>query len=206
MEDIVKEINKKKIFYRYSNGGVTFSGREPTYQLEALKELTTSFYDKGYNLAMETSGYFNFGKVKDVLEKLDLIFIDMKHFDPELHKKFTGKDNKIILQNLEKIGELGIDTVVRIPLIENVNTSEKNITQTARFVAKNFKNPKIELLPYHEYGLSKYEALFLQFPSKDYERPTDVKIEFLKRLIEENGVEIVSFKWRYNLKDYKTEN
>lgn len=194
VEDIIQEIQKQKIFYRFSNGGVTFSGGEPTYQLEALKELTRILYDKGYNLAIETSGYFNFERIKNTLKMLDLIFIDIKHFNSESHKKFTGKDNKIILENLEKIGEIGIDTVVRIPLIENVNATEKNIIQTAKFVAKNFENPKIELLPYHEYGLGKYEALFLNTPSGEYGRPKDDKIESLSRLIEENGVKVVSYK------------
>ena len=152
-----------------------------------------NLYDKAVNMAIETSGYFEFDEVKDILEKLDLIFIDIKHMDEVQHKYFTGKSNEKILSNIKRINELKVPVVVRIPVIIGVNAHEDNIITTARFVKENIKNPKIELLPYHNFGDEKYEALGLQKPSRDFKRPADEILTELKCLIEAEGVETVSY-------------
>lgn len=194
VDEILNIILRQEIFYRYSNGGVTFSGGEATLQRDILRELIHKLYDKAINLAIETSGYFEFDEVADILKKLDLIFIDLKHMDDVKHKMFTGVSNERILNNIRKLNEVNDNVVVRIPLIEGVNADEENIVETARFVKTAVANPKIELLPYHNFGDEKYEALGIEKPSRDFKRPSDEKIQRLKKLIESENVEVVSYK------------
>lgn len=99
IDELLEVIEKQKLLYRFSGGGVTFSGGEPTLQKDILRELTYKLYDKAIDLAIETSGFFDFDEMKDVLEKLNLIFIDLKHMDDDQHKYFTGVSNKKILNN-----------------------------------------------------------------------------------------------------------
>lgn len=106
-EDILKELRRQAIFYRNSGGGVTFSGGEATAQPEFLREMVDELYDEGFSLAIETCGQFDFEKLRPVLEKMDLIFMDLKHIDPEQHRKFTGVDNAVILENIRRTSQLG---------------------------------------------------------------------------------------------------
>lgn len=194
IDDMLGVLERQEIFYRYSGGGVTFSGGEATLQQEILRILVNNLYDRAVNLAIETSGYFEFEEVCDILKKLDLIFIDIKHMDDSKHKKFTGASNIKILSNIERLNELNVDVVVRIPVIVGVNSEIKNIIETAKFVKANIKNPKIELLPYHNLGDEKYEALGIEKPSGEFRSPSNDLLNELKNLIKAEGVDIVSFK------------
>lgn len=194
IEEILDIIEKQRIFYRYSGGGVTFSGGEATLQQDVLRELVYRLHDKAIDLALETSGYFEFNEVRDILEKLDLIFIDIKHMDDEKHKYFTGSGNKRILRNIQLLNELDIPMVVRIPLIEGVNSDENNIRKTAEFVKMNIKGPKVELLPYHSFGDIKYEILGIEKPSREFKAPSNDELKRLKKIIEDEGVQVVSYK------------
>ena len=194
LDDVLKIIGRQRIFYKNSGGGVTFSGGEATMQLSALRYLVNSLYDQGINLAIESSGYFDFEEVKDVLLKMDLIFLDIKHMDKDKHIKYTGVNNKLILENIAKIGKLNIPVVIRIPLILDVNADKENIINTAKFVKKNIKNPKIEFLPYHSFGNEKYEALGMKKLPEEFSAPTLEILKELEGLVESEGVEIVNYK------------
>lgn len=193
-EQMLKIIEKQMIFYRYSGGGVTFSGGEATLQSDMLRDLVYKLYDKAIDLVMETSGYFNFDDVKDILEKLNLIFIDIKHMDSNKHKFYTGVGNEKILRNISRLNELKVPVVVRIPVIEGVNSDLENIRKTAKFVKDNIDVPKLELLPYHLFGDSKYEAIGLEKPSRQFKTPSQEYIKELFKIIKNEGVEVVSYK------------
>lgn len=194
VEQLLRIIERQEIFYRYSGGGVTFSGGEATLQQHMLRELVNRLYDRGINLAIETSGYFEFEEVMDILKKLDLIFIDLKHMDDMKHRKFTGVSNEKILNNIKMLNEVNDNVVVRVPLIVGVNADKENIIKTAKYVKDSVKNPKLELLPYHSLGDEKYEALGFEKPSRDFIRPSAELIKELNQLIQSEGVEVVSYK------------
>lgn len=193
-EEILDLLEKQYIFYRYSGGGVTFSGGEATCQADILRELVYKLYDDAINLAIETSGYFNFEELEDILKKLDLIFVDIKHMNSEKHKRYTGVPNKRILDNIKSIGKIDTEIVIRIPLIKGFNADIENISKTAKFVSKYIKNPKIELLPYHSFGEKKYKDLGLKEPEDYFETPMREEIEKLYSIIEDMGVNIIEYK------------
>lgn len=194
LEEIKEEIVRYTIFYRYSNGGITYSGGEPTMQLDLLRAMTETFYNMGIHQAIETCGYFNWNDVHDIFEKLDFIFIDIKHMDGIKHRELTGKDNGRILDNIKEIGKLNKTVVIRIPLIKGINDSDKNIKETAEFVRENVPGGMIEILPYHNYGSYKYDALGLSSFKNVFETPDKESIEYLKDLIKSIGVMITEYK------------
>lgn len=194
LEDVLSEIRKNMIFYRYSNGGITYSGGEPTFQRDFLRSMVDTFYNMGIHQAIETCGYFNWEDVEDIFKKLDFVFVDIKIMDGKRHKELTGVDNEKILNNIKKLGKLNIDLVVRIPLIKDVNDSIDNIRKTASFVSENIANGKIEILPYHSLGNYKYDKLGLSRFKNTFETPSKEEIATIEKIIEEYGVEIVSYK------------
>ncbi|WP_455543354.1 glycyl-radical enzyme activating protein [Intestinibacter sp.] len=193
-DEVIKEIEKDFIFFLSSGGGVTFSGGEPTYQLEFLRELVYFFYKKGIYTAIETCALFDFEKCKDVFEKLDHIFVDIKNMDDDKHKEYTGISNKKILENIKKMATLNKSMVIRVPVIPGFNDSIENIEETAKFVKENVGNPKIELLPYHMLGLDKYKALGLFDYIYKFKVPTKEKMTLLENAVKNCGVEVIRYK------------
>lgn len=194
VEEIVKEVEKDFIFFFESNGGVTFSGGEPTLQIDFLRELVDAFYNKGINMAIETCGYFEWDKVKDVFEKIDHIFVDIKSMDDNVHKAYTGVSNKIILENICRLSKLNKSMVIRVPIISGVNDSEENIRDTALFVKQNVLDGKMELLPYHKFGLDKYKALGLEDYMYEFDEICNSHMLKLKEIVELTGVKIIEYK------------
>lgn len=193
-DEVIKYIEKDLVFFLNSNGGVTFSGGEPTYQLEFLRELVCHFYNKGIHITIETCGLFNFEKCKDILEKIDHIFVDIKHMDNKKHKEYTCSSNELILENIKKMSELNKSMVIRIPVIPGFNDSIKNIKDTANFVKETLINPKIELLPYHMFGIDKYKDLGLEEFIYKYEVPSTNRMNILEEIVKSCHVEVVKYR------------
>ena len=195
-DDIIREIHKHRLFYAYSGGGVTFSGGEATSQPDLLDYLSHELYDMGYDLAIESCGCFDLEQVRPSLERMEMIFMDLKHMDPDVHLRYTGVSNEKILENICKLGTLknhpGI--VIRIPVIGGVNNSEENISASAAFVHEHLPLARMELLPYHRLGAVKYEALGIPFGRDDFYTPDTEEMNRLRQLVTEQGVELADYR------------
>lgn len=194
VQDLVDRVMKDSIYFRQSGGGVTFSGGEPTFQKSFLRSLVNKFYDLGIDMAIESCGYFNWEDTKDIFEKLDFIFMDMKIFDREKHIEYTGMDNELIHENIKNIGKLGKPVVIRVPLMEGVNADDENILKVAAFVKENVPVGKIEVLPYHNFGSYKYDALGKIECRTEFETPTAQRVKEIEDLIRLSGVEVADYK------------
>lgn len=191
--EVLDVIERQRIFHRFSGGGVTFSGGEATVQHGFLDALSQRLYDRGVSMALETSGYFDFECVKGILGRMDLIFVDLKHMDDGMHMAHTGVCNKVIKDNMERLNRLGVQVVVRIPVIVGVNADFNNIRASARFVKDTFDDPKIELLPYHRLGDGKYHGLGLDEPSELFGVPDGSLLAELREIVEAEGVTCVRY-------------
>jgi len=146
-------------FYNQSGGGITCSGGEPLKQADFLAGFLSLCKVKGLHTAVDTSGYANWQDYEKILTFTDIFYYDIKHMDPVQHKELTGKDNRLILENLQKLSETGAAVEVRIPVIPGLNDDDENIQQTADFL-KNIKTLKlVRPLPYHALSKSKYTSL-----------------------------------------------
>lgn len=190
LQDVMKEVDKDRIFYEDSGGGVTFSGGEPLMQPEFLEALVEGCLKKNIPVTVDTCGYASSDIIDKIGEKVPLFLYDLKIIDEERHKMYTGTSNKIILKNLRALTMKGKDIVVRIPLIEGINDDEENIRQTAEFLLslKGVKN--IHLLPFHKGGLEKYRRLRRKPPSSAFQPTSPEKTERIKRMLEGFGFSV----------------
>ena len=192
VEDVMKVVNRDAVFYRESGGGVTFSGGEPFAQPEFLRQLVASCNRLGIDTAVETCGFYDWSQVKDIFEHLDCVFIDIKHMDDAVHQHWTGVSNRGILENIIQISRIQPKTIVRVPLIEEVNADEHNIREMCEFLRQNTHVKGVELLPYHDFGESKFHAAGVVCHS--FTTPNDDKISELKQIIADYGIRIFDFK------------
>ena len=179
-EELYKEIEKDKVFYSIQGGGgVTFSGGEPLAHAGELTKIAKLCRKRGIDVAIESCGMGNYEEFKEALPYINNIFLDIKHMDTNVHKKFTGAGNELILSNIKKIASHGINITVRTPVIPGINDSEKNITDTARFIKDIPQITAYELLPYHKFGVNKYTALGRPYELNDIEPPEDNEMRAL---------------------------
>lgn len=173
--DLMTELDKDRVFYDESGGGVTFSGGEPLApkrNADFLVSCLEACRDKGYHLTVDTSGFAPRDTILSVALLTDLFLFDLKHMDDERHREYVGVSNGPILENLEALNKLGSNVWIRVPLIPGVNDDQKNLDATAAFVA-SLDNPyPVHLLPYHKVGGDKYRRLGTDYPMQELEPPT----------------------------------
>ncbi len=189
VDALLREIEKDRVFYEKSDGGVTLSGGEVLAQdLDYLKELLTKLHTLGYRVNIDTSGYASFSVIKQILPYVDTFLYDIKLMDPELHIKYTGVGNSLILENLKKLSMEGAGIWIRIPVIGGVNASAENMEQTAGFLAEEKISLKqINLLPYHNTGSSKYKRLQWEYPGGSFGTPSDTELKEYAALFRRYG-------------------
>ena len=134
VSEVVDEVIKDKMFYKDSQGGVTFSGGEPTMQYEFLTELLTSCKLENIHTAIETNLFFSEDKIKELDDSVDLIICDLKILDNRKHILYTGVDNSLILRNINEIVKRSKPLIIRIPLINGVNNDDNDIGDFINFL------------------------------------------------------------------------
>jgi len=164
LEEIFQKIQSQQSAWRL-NGGVTVSGGEPLLQAEFVAAFLKKCKGKGIHTAIETTGFASWEKMDQVAKWCNLIFYDVKMIDAERHKKYTGVDNSIILENLKKLSRFypEIELIVRTPIIPGINNDEKSILDIANLLQTITNLKDYELLPYHGYGSSKYKQLGMNY-------------------------------------------
>ncbi len=170
--EILELVLRDRPFYAKSGGGVTFSGGEPLLQPVLLLELLQKCRALNLHTAVDTAGNVPFESLSAVQPYTNLFLYDIKAFDPALHRRLTGVDNARILQNLRRLGQLGARLWVRLPYVANLNNDRTEIKAIAALLKDIPAVEKVELLPYHAYGESKYEYLGIARIAAQLSAPT----------------------------------
>ena len=187
VDQVLDEVEKDASIYRSSGGGMTLSGGEVMLQPDFSAALLKGAHDRGINTAIETACNAPWANLEKVLPHVDTMLHDHKLTIPERHKKWTGVSNERILANFKKAYETfpNIDFIARTPLIPGVNADEEHIRAVLAFI-RPYKNViDYELLPYHRFGLGKYESLGVVYELDDYKTPSDELVQQLQAIIDE---------------------
>jgi pyruvate formate lyase activating enzyme len=148
--EVVDMLEKDRVFFDASGGGVTFSGGEPLAQPEFLRGCLRECRRRGLHTTVDTCGLVPRETLLEVAELADLVLYDLKHMDPGRHRAQTGAGNRIILDNLCALSESGEEVWVRIPLIPGFNDDPANIEATGAFLESLPRPHRVFVLPYHD--------------------------------------------------------
>ena len=187
-DEVVEEVEKDRLFYSNSNGGVSVSGGEPLYQWEFTREILRKCKEKAIHTAIDTSGYAPWSNLDQVLDYVDLVLFDIKHMDYLAHIQGTGVSNELILDNVRRAAKK-TRLWLRIPLIPDYNDSTSNIRQISE-LAIELKVEQVSLMPYHCWGVQKYKKLGREYLMGDRPIPTDEQVEGVKKVIESYGIKV----------------
>ncbi|WP_434310621.1 glycyl-radical enzyme activating protein [Hominifimenecus sp. rT4P-3] len=189
-EEVMREAAKDWRFYKTSGGGITFSGGEPLAQADFVMEMMEIAKEKNISMAMETSGYADWEKAKPIFSQLDVLLYDIKLIDEEKHRQYTGVSNQKILDNLRQVSaDLSVPIWIRMPLIAGVNDSEQEVDRRIEYL-HTLARPveRVELLPYHDLGLSKLASLSWSTERMEtFTPPSGERLEQIKACYENAG-------------------
>lgn len=184
---VMADIEKDRIFYDESGGGVTFSGGEPLFQAAFLKALLTACREREIHTAVDTSGYALPEVFSEILAAADLFLYDLKVMDPARHLDLTGVSNRWILENLKTLAASGKPTVLRFPVIPGMTDAPENIASVAAFVRDLKTIREVSILPYHRTAEGKYRKLGVAEKMTGIETPGPAEIERIKGQFESTG-------------------
>ncbi len=182
-------VKRDKTFYDNSGGGVTVSGGEPLLWATFVRELFELSHQELISTCIETCGLADPEALLEVIPVTDHFLFDLKHMDPDTHRKYTGQSNSQILRNAALVLEHGADVIFRHPLIPGVNDSIGNIAATAKFLTSLGKNAiRLQIMPYHRVGHSKYKALNIMYLMEGIGAADDEQVEAAKKAYVDLGI------------------
>ncbi len=187
IEEILKVVLQDEVFYEESGGGLTLSGGELFMQADFASELLKEAKKKGLHTCIETTGFSSFEDFKKVIEYVDYVFFDCKHWDEKKHQESTGVSNQRILNNLEYVAHLDKELMVRIPVIPGFNDG----LEDAKEFAKLFKKlgvKQCQLLPFHQFGENKYALLKKDYAYKNVNALHREDLEVYRQIFIEKGI------------------
>jgi pyruvate formate lyase activating enzyme len=182
-EELLNIVSKYKSYFK-NDGGVTFSGGEPLTQPLFLLECLKLFKNNNINTCLDTSGVslqkeYN----EEILKYTDLVIFDIKALDNISYQNITGASIKISLEFLELCQRLNKKIWIRNVIVPGINDNEEYIKDLASFIKKLTNIEKVELLPYHTMGRTKYTKLNIDYKLKDIDAMDIKKCKTLENLL-----------------------
>lgn len=168
VEEVLTQYESVKEFCK---GGITVTGGEPLMQTDFLTDLFKNAKLKNIHTALDTSGVLfnpdNTKKIDELLTFTDLVLLDIKHIDSEEHKKLTGHGNDNILAFAKYLSDINKPVWIRHVVVPSINDKEEYLEKLGQFLAE-LKNIKaLDVLPYHNMAIPKYEQLGIEYKLKD---------------------------------------
>jgi len=192
VEEVLEKVEKDRIFYRRGGGGVTLSGGEILMQAGFATHILQRCWDRLIHTAIETCAFGRWEDLRDILTYTNLAFIDIKHADPLIHKKLTGQSNMQILDNIRKAAqyclELKRHLILRLAVVPGMNDSRENFMDIAHFLRDLPGDWELNLLPYHRYGISKYDWLGRGYQLGDVKPPSRDQLLEMVQYFESFGI------------------
>lgn len=186
--EIIDIVERDRIYYRRSGGGITLSGGESLTQPDFAVALLKTAKERGINTAMESTGFADFSVISRYLPYLDLYLMDIKHMNSAKHKEFTSQPNELILENAKKITDAGTRLIVRTPVIPTFNATKEEIGEIAKFASSLKGVTQMHILPYHRIGTDKYKGLNRDYSLTGMEPPSKELMNELLEVVNSYGL------------------
>lgn len=190
LEELVAEILRSRAMF-FDGGGVTLTGGEVCMQFDAVAALLARVSHEGIHTCIETNGTSS--RLTELFPSLDLLIMDIKHHDPQKHREVTGVSCLQTYRNAAAALSVGQPLALRIPLIGGFNASLADAAAFAELFRRLGAVGKatVELLPYHEYGRAKYEALGLPYTMDESARVSAAQVADFARCLTDAGLTLV---------------
>ena len=189
-QEVIEEVKKDIVFYETTGGGVTLSGGEPLSQGAFIVELLKELHKIGINTAVETTGIGKWEIINEASEYVDTFLWDFKIMDKDKSKSVVNVDIEIMKSNFKKLIRKTVKVIPRLPLIPGYTSDMENIKAIIDFIFP-FGIKEVHILPFHQYGSSKYKGIGRDYKLMDLNPLEKDEIDNIKNYIESRGITAV---------------
>jgi len=160
--EIINKLDKQKSYFK-NDGGITFSGGEPTLQAKELLSICKKIKKAGFHITLDTCGAIHNEDVQNLYDVCDLVMLDVKHINRDWHIKLTKQPNDNVLKNANYREKTGKEMWLRYVLVPGWTDQEEYLVEWAKYFSKYKSISKVQILPYHHLGVHKYKELGLDY-------------------------------------------
>lgn len=190
VDELVREIERDRVFFEQSGGGTTFSGGDPLAQPGFLRAMLDALRERGIRTAVDISGFAPKTALDEVARRTDLVLYDLKLMDEAKHRELTGVSNRPVLENLKSLAANGTEVWIRIPLMAGVNDDDRNIEETIGYLKSLGTIKNVGLLPYHSGGLEKARRLGKESCFRRFEAPAEARLAAIEAAFRRAGFDV----------------
>lgn len=187
VQEVIDVVMQDEVFYEESGGGITLSGGEMLMQPEFAIELYKAAKEEGLHTCCETTGFTTPEIFERVIENIDYMLFDMKHWNTEKHIQGTGVSNDPCAENMKRAIELGKTVLPRIPVIPGFNDSLEDALGLAEKL-KYVGAEECQILPFHQFGENKYEMLDQEYAYHDTDALHKEDLEEYLKVMNDHGI------------------
>lgn len=183
---VLEDVLKYRNYIR--NGGLTISGGEPLMQPEFVHAVLKGAKEAGLHTALDTSGFLGYKASDELLEQVDLVLLDIKSFNPVTYQQVTGVSLSPTLEFADRLDNLGKDVWIRYVLVPGLTDAESNMDGLAQYIATFDNVKRVEILPFHKMGESKYASLGKKYQLASTPEPTRAQVDRARSIFARYGV------------------
>lgn len=185
VDEILAGYEKNKNFYH--NGGITATGGEPLMQLSFLTQLFERCRERNIHTCLDTSGITYTEEKREeyvrLLKSVDLVLLDIKHEEEEAHKQLTARSGKHVWKFLSLLDEMNIPVRIRHVIVPGYTMKKKALYRLGKRLREYGNIKELEVLPYHQLGVAKYEQLSIDYPLKEVREPSKEETKLSRNII-----------------------
>ncbi len=193
LDEVEEDILRYRSFFSSSGGGVTAGGGEPLLQADFLAALFKRLKKRGIHTALDTSGFTALTPaVEELLSATDLILLDIKHSDDVRHRELTGVSSEPVRAFAEYTASRGVPFWIRHVIVPGYTDDPESARGTAELISTLPGVARVELIPYHELGKFKWEALGLEYPLEGVKPPSGETMQMLEEIFAGYGLPVTA--------------
>lgn len=189
-EELMELARSQRPFFG-KRGGITVSGGEPLMQAKALIPFFKMLKEEGFNTCIDTNGSYLTQDAKELLQYTDLVLLDIKEMDDTAHRRITGASNKATLKMAEYLNEINKPVWARYVLVPGYTDSEEHLHNLGNFLKDMENVEKVEIQPYHELGVHKWESLGWKYELEDTPQNSPEQLQKAKDILKEYMEEVI---------------
>ena len=190
VDDVLSQALRYRSYWG-EKGGITVSGGEALLQIQPLTELFHKAKDLGINTCLDTSAQpfsrkdGRFLAFEALMKYTDLVLLDIKHIDNDAHKRLTGWENENILDCARYLSDIHKPVWIRQVLVPGINDDDESLHRLRSFIDTLSNVERVEVLPYHDLGVYKWEQLGIPYKLTDVKPPTEESVLHARKILTE---------------------
>ncbi|MET9550139.1 pyruvate formate-lyase-activating protein [Streptomyces sp. NPDC006627] len=188
VDEVMVEIDKYRAFITTAGGGVTLTGGEPLLQPAFTGAVLRRCKEAGLHTALDTSGFLGPRATDGLLADTDLVLLDIKSFDAATYRELTGGRLRPTLDFTTRLDRLGKRMWIRYVLVPGWTDDKQTVEGLAGFLAGLGSVERVDVLPFHKLGATKYEALGIPFPLRDASPPDAALVDRVRHQFRAHGL------------------